>query len=376
MRVKKRIPAKSIVGLAIASIIAFSACSGGGASPSAAPASAPPAASSPASAAPSAAPSVSEIDALYEAAKGEGALVFYSSFEIDQIENLIKGFNAKYPEIKVEYLRGDSLEEQIASEVAAGTPSADTVSSTARRTYAGLKDGWIESYVPPESLTLPEEFQLPSGEAVNIGQNITTFAWNTECVKPGEEPKDWEDLVDPKWAGKVAIQDPLQGGGVTSWLRTLYYEWGEAKWADYMAKLIAQKPIYGNYTATQETLASGEACIMPAAYPTFIEPLKKDGAPLEWGVPASWGITTTNTMPLVKNARHPNAAKLWLNWIASEDGQKTFAAGGGYPIRPGTATADYDRLNGIKLVQSPFLKFEEDADFWTAKIKELFGGSR
>ena len=159
-----------------------------------------------------------------------------------------------------------------------------------------------------------------------------TIWYNSLLVKP-EEITSWDNLLDPKWKGKIAILDPRSpGSGESSWAFLLRIK-GEA----YLAKLAAQEMMVGrNLRQLAEQVARGKSSIsLGLSYYSYL-PFIKAGLPVK---PISsikegfYAATGSGNVALLKNMAHPNAAKVFLNWMLSKDGQTALTRALGQPTR-------------------------------------------
>jgi iron(III) transport system substrate-binding protein len=285
---------------------------------------------------------------------------------------LSKAFSEKYPGVEVDFFRAglSQVMERFSTESAAGRHSADVVDLVVRRAKEAHSKGLVTPYTPPALANYPAEMQVEGGIYVPYALHLGSFAWNTDLVSAEDAPKTWEDLLDPKWRGKLAMQDPMQGGGAAAWVITMYDAWGEERWTDFMTRLAAQKPDYGGYLQVREMVVSGEAAIQVAAYPNFTEPLAMKGAPIDWGTPQPT-MRTYFTLNLSKNAPHPNAGKLFINFMLSDEAQQVLADNSMLPALESAWPEPYRKLQGTKYV--PQARLESTKPEWfKEKIREFF----
>lgn len=313
--------------------------------------------------------------ALHDAAKREGRLTLYTDMPGETVERMITGFKAKFAGVDVEFFRGDTTQvfQRFQTETAAGRHAVDTITSTVRRTRHMVQRNMLAPYKSEALARYPKDL-VPDHNLWSVyAMTLTGFAWNTRQVPAGQEPKGWDDLLDPRWRGKLGMQDPLQGGGVASWIATMYGAWGEAKWTDYMTRLAAQNPVYGRYLQVQDQLGGGEIAVQCAAYPDYVQStLKAKGAPVEWGMPNPIVRTSLSTS-VSANAPRPNAAKLFVDFLLSAEAQQILAERGALPALRAQWPAHFARLESASFVDSADELEEQRQEFFQAKIKEFFG---
>jgi iron(III) transport system substrate-binding protein len=310
----------------------------------------------------------------YESAKREGKLVLYTDQVGEIAEKVIAGFKEKYPGIDVDYYRGDTTEvsQRLETEAAAGRQLVDVITGTVRRSRLIPQD-LLASYASPELANYPSDLNPPHHRWSVYSVSLTSLAWNTRLVPAGQEPKDWNDLLDPKWIGKIGMQDPLQGGGAASWFATMYVAWGEQRWSEYMRKLGAQQIRYGRYLQVQDMLGGGEVLVMAAAYPDYLQSsLKAKGAPVEWGV-SNPVVRTGLAVDLISHAPHPNAGRLFVDYMLSRDAQRMSAQLGRLPALQSEWPPAFDRLKAANFIDSADEVESQRADFFKEKLKEFFG---
>jgi ABC-type Fe3+ transport system substrate-binding protein len=265
---------------------------------------------------------------LYELAKKEGQVIWYSPATEPDATTFIKAFEAKYPGISVEQLRLTSspLAERFSAEREAGADTADAVQTTDPVfMQTALEKGWftpLQEAGLPGYDAFPKELLRP-----NLGSMITTvslgaFLYNTDLVSEADVPRTWDDLLDPKWKGEIIMPDP-------STTRTSLGRWGalvEHLGEEYMAKFREQdvRFIADGGVATAELLAAGEASIMAPSTTSVAEELIVNGAPIGMVLPDATSALFTGPA-LNSTAKHPNAAKLFINFLIGPEGSDIFA---------------------------------------------------
>lgn len=318
--------------------------------------------------------SVASAQGSYEAAKREGKLTIYSDQTIETIQALSDGFKAMYPGIDVDFFRSDStkLMQRFETESAAGRHSADVMTTVDRLTKTLVAKGLTQEHRSEQLSNYPEDLHVANGQYSNWGVSLTSFAYNTDLIAEADVPKDWEDLLDPKWKGKIGMQDPLSGGGAKMWVVTMFRELGADKWEDFMTKLADQGIVYGSYLPIREMLISGEISIQVAAYPDYTEPVRVDGAPVNWSTPRFIGFVGLTAF-VSANATNPNAAKLFVDFILSKEGQDIVGQQRKIPALGNSRPGAYARLNVSRLVPNAVETLSGREAFFDEKLKEFFG---
>ncbi len=273
--------------------------------------------------------------ATIEAAKKEGSLVFYTSMTADQAQRVLNAFNAKYPFVQPKIFRavGERLLTKIMAEAQAGKYEFDAVQSAESQAYFLKKRNLLLRYASPEVKNIRKPFFDPDGywAAVYIMPNV--IAYNTQLVKPNEVPKTDDELLNPKWKGKIAM-DPTK----PEWFAWKLKLMGQEKGLAYMKRLGAQDfRLYPGLSLVTNLLAAGEFPLVLNTYLHNVEEIKRKGGPVDW---TAQDPVFTKFQPLGIGAKssHPNAAKLFANFMFSEEGQKIIASFGRVPTRLGVAT--------------------------------------
>jgi ABC-type Fe3+ transport system substrate-binding protein len=274
---------------------------------------------------------------LIEGAKPEGQVVFYSGMIQNQaVRPLLDGFHKKYPFLTGTNWRAtpEEIFAKATAEARANNRVADVIEGTGigeMATGAGL----AETYRPAILDEYPETYRDPSRRWTVTNLYYYGVAYNTKLVPADSAPKTFEDLLDPKWKGKMAwrVGDPTGG---ELFIANLLSAWGEDKAMAYLQKLKDQKII--NFGAgSARTLVDR---VMAGDYPMALNiyanhPLisAEKGAPVATQLLAPVASTAA-TMVLVKGAPHPFSAMLFIDYILSEEGQKILASAEYYPAKP------------------------------------------
>ncbi len=289
---------------------------------------------------------------IVDAANKEGKVVWYESSPETDIAKVAAEFNKKYPAIKVEQVRltGADVGTRILTESQAGGPTADVGTSGAEVPYELNKQG-IVAHVNWADLGIDPKL-APSPEAVSTTAATYVVVINTKLVSDAEAPKSWDDLLNPKWKGRIGtwIQPQFQAQLVPAW--------GADKTTEWVKKFAAQQPVFKQSTfPISEAVAAGELPLGVIVYHTA-KPLLEKNAPIKIIVLDPTPVTMLHSFIPTK-ASHPNAAKVFMAWLHSTEGNLAYenATGRGNPKISGTATAKL--LAGKNLSEYPYDKQNE-----------------
>jgi iron(III) transport system substrate-binding protein len=267
---------------------------------------------------------------IIEAAKQEGKVSYYTTMTLSQSKKVVDKFQQKYPFIQAELFRGggDEVLNRILNE-ARGDLYAWDVVSTRGDSVLTLKDSkLITSYHSPESKFVSPDLVDDEGYWTAYYVNPYVLGYNTNLVNKADVPETYEELLDPKWKGKkISIDDSAYG-----LLAGLERAWGKEKAVVYFKKLAAQQPVVmrGNTNRVQLAMA-GEYPLIIAYAPTIQRETSK-GHPLDW-VPLEPVPVQVNPMMLAAKAPHPNAGKLFIDFLLSKEGQEMLVGFRRIPVR-------------------------------------------
>lgn len=304
---------------------------------------------------------------LIEGAKKEGALMWYTSTSIEDVKGLFDLFNKKYPFIKTEFVNAGSarLFNRILNETRAGKVYFDLVAVRGLETQMLVKGSFLQPYMSPESSAYPAGFKDPKGHWVDYFDAYNVIGFNTKQVPKDQAPKSWEDLLNPRWKGKIALDD-----GMYSWYGAMHLAWGRERAQNYMKALAKQDiQLRGGQTLIAQLMAAGEFPIgMVLAH--RMERMKEQGAPVDWATTLDPITVSLHPIGVSTKAPHPNAAKLFIDFVLSKEGQQTVLAIGRTPARPGIDTKM--QAKNLKLFPIP----PELGDHYSQHVREfreLFG---
>lgn len=263
-------------------------------------------------------------DALYEAAKKEGLVTWYSVILGNEAAlPLARAFEARYPGIKVDHQRANTMlnAKKVIDEAKAGVIRGDVFDGSTT-VVPILEAGLVEPYIPPNAAAIPEQYRDAQGRWNAVLLEFLTVGYNADMVAPADVPKTREDLLDPKWRGKIVWSDSPGFTGGAGYVANTLMDMGEDKGMAFLAKLRAQEivPHKGDGHAVAGLLAEKKypLGLQIFNHHTFIE--RGLGHNVQW-VKMEPVLSFSNNMGLVKGGPHPNAARLFVNFALSPEGQ-------------------------------------------------------
>ncbi len=312
--------------------------------------------------------------ALYDAALAEGKLTYYTARFLYQEEAVVNAFKRAFPGIEVDLVRypGGKLYEMILTEEAANRLTADVFLLTDIGLMTDLNErGLLAEHYPPAADKYPAEAKL-EGYIYPPEMSFQVIAYNPELVDADEAPKDWEDLLDPRWKGKIGMVQA--GAGGSTWAET--YMTRKTFGVEYWEALAEQDPLIHTGALTfWRNLMSGEIEVgFGASQASYMDKVHMN-APIEWVFPPSGLPVFFTLMSIVEGGPNPNAAKLFMNWYLSRDAQTVLAQmTGSYSLRedtyPPAGLPGVEELNIFMPDQKEIVELREA---WISEWNEIFG---
>ncbi len=254
---------------------------------------------------------------LIESAKKEGKLIWYTSTNVTESKPLLDDFEKQYPFIRGEIFRasGEVILNRIISETRAGRWNFDVVMVGEFDVLMGAK--LLAPYKSPEAKNFIADFINPNGYWSAVYVNYRTIGYNSKIVAEKDAPKQWEDLLDAKWKGKISLEEEDY-----VWYGALVKYWGKEKTQKYMRALAKQDIQWRKgHTLISQLMAAGEFPL-GVIYAHRIEEMKQRGAPVEWSNTVNPVVATLNGAGLSLKAPHPNAARLYIDYLLSKPAQQ------------------------------------------------------
>ena len=260
---------------------------------------------------------------LIAAAKKEGKVVNYTSVDLPLAEKVAKAFEAKYPgiSVRVERTGAERVFTRIAQERSSNIHACDVVqSSDAAHFVVWKREGILAPYVPEEvAQHYPAEHKDPDGLFASYRVFLCVMARNTDLVKEADAPKSYQDLLDPKWAGKIVKAHPGYSGTI---LTATHQTARDVGW-DYFEKLAKQRVMQVQSASDPpKKLALGERAIMADGIEYGVFQLKETGKPVDVIYPAEGTPLIIGPNGVLKNAPNPNAARLLQSFMLSAECQQ------------------------------------------------------
>jgi ABC-type Fe3+ transport system substrate-binding protein len=274
---------------------------------------------------------------LIEGAKKEGKLVLYSAMIEDQaLRPIAAAFRAKYPFIDMTFWRADTrdlINKTLAE--ARGRATVGDLVEGGGVSQALVRAGVLQPFKTPATAIYDKDMVDPKGYWAATRVSYFGLAYNPNLVPAAEVPKTYEDLLDPKWKGKMCWSSTVETGGALMQITFLRMIWGEQKAEDYLEKLSTQK-IINHTTSPREVVNKVMQGECPIALTIFLHhPLISAlrGATVA-AQPIEPVINNASVITLVKGTKHPHAAMLFIDFILSKEAQEVLKKADYLPAHP------------------------------------------
>jgi len=233
-----------------------------------------------------------------------------------------------------------------------------------------MKDeGLFTKFIPVPSEKFPGEF-IEKDALITPWRIIPiSILYNTDLVKKSELPKSFQDLLEPKWKGKISMPDPSRHTTTAQFLANLDKLMGD-KWLDYVKALAQQKPhLVQSLAPVTNVIIRGEAAVGI----TYVKYVKQYKGPTDY-VMLDKFLADANYMSLSAKAAHPNAARLYIEYATSGPGQKAMAEEGEFVLYPGVNPAIHDAEKVISRTIFMDAPAEEEFKKLRAQFRKIFLG--
>jgi iron(III) transport system substrate-binding protein len=305
---------------------------------------------------------------LEEKAKKEGRVTYYTTMNMSETIKLVNGFKKKYPFMKVETFRSgdEALISKVETEARLGRHLWDVMSITGFAGYHLFQKGFFAKYDSPERRSIMDGSKDKEGYWTSNYTNSHIVVYNTQLVPKDQAPKTWEDLLDPKWKGKMALD-----AKDFEWFANMLKFMGEEKGLAFMKKLAAQElRIQAGHTLLTQLVAAGELSIGISMYGHRVEQMKKLGAPLEW-VGMNPVVLNLHPIALSAHASKVNAGKLLIDYLLSKDAAQIIRSLSRIPDRTDVLPDPPGLIKGVPILASD-LRLVKDYNRYVKLYREIF----
>jgi len=313
---------------------------------------------------------------LYPKAKQEGNLIVYSVWDVEHLRVITEAFMKRYPGIKATFWQGRNPEivTRALTEFQGGQASFDVVLSDNAPPVIRAAGGIMDYNTVQRDV-----LYLHDPNMATVSLQIQALAFNTKKIKPADLPKSWEEVASPKYKGMIALDDPMRAGPLSSMLSGLKTQWkDDARFNNFLRNLKALGvPVHKSTSAMFRLVISGEYAIcMPALLHDVMEEMHK-GTPVGY-VKTVPPVVFPRQAGIYAKSPNPNAAKLFAEWLISDEGQKTTDS-----IGRETSRNDFKSKTSIESAYGKNMKplpvidqfFLEDPKAWLDKfVKPIWEG--
>jgi iron(III) transport system substrate-binding protein len=307
--------------------------------------------------------------AQLDAAKREGEIVFYASMNLAEAHIMIAEFEKRYPFIKVKLNRAGSekLLTRILTEARAKRVSADIIQTVEFSMHLLKRSGVLARYVSPSDALYPKNFK-DEGFWTTVYYNPYVAAYNTRLVTSPMMPKTYGDLLDPKWRGKLMME-----GTKADWFAGMLQIMGQERGLQYMRQLAKQEPMLREgHELLAQLVAAGEGFLDINIPASSVDRVKEKGAPIDW-IALGEAPAIMVGIGLAAQATHVNAAKLFIDFALSREGQKLQQGFGRLVARSDLTSEQPAAIRQIKMVPvNPELA--EKMNDYAKQLRTIFGG--
>lgn len=309
---------------------------------------------------------------LYAAAKQEGKVVWWTShYQLSAAEAVRDAFVAKYPGVQVEFIRQTAqvVYQRLSQNLKAGVKELDVFASTDESHYLKLKSqGVLAAHKPLGVDHLPKAFQgIDPDNTYHLGALALVVVNHHPSVTA--PPQKWTDLHDPKWQGQITLGHPGFSGYVGNWVVAM---WDKHGW-EYFTRLAKNKPKIGrSIFDTVTDIVGGERKVGAGPENQSLES-KAKGNPIDIKFPSDDAVIVISPVGILKDAPHPNAARLFESFFYSKEYSQAMAKTFNYPLRsdvPAPAGVSIDR---VKYYRNKAERLDKGIPEAIEKWRETFG---
>lgn len=314
---------------------------------------------------------------LYEAAKKEKPLTVYTAhYNTEDAQSLCTAFEKKYPGLQCNFVRTTAqvAYQRFMQDEQAHAPVASIFSSTDVSHFPALKEkGLLMQYRPHNLANMVDslkEYNDKDGEYWVTAAALMLVTYNSSEVSAKDAPKNWTDLLDPKWKGKVSIGHPAFSGYVGTWVVLMQKLYG---W-DYFTRLEKNQPQIGRSVNDTVTMLNSKERVV-AAGPEATTLLSRDkGNPLAVVYPTDGSLLMVSPSGIPKDAPSPNAGKLYMEFLLSKEAAEVQVKSHNLSVVKGVAAAPGAKpLESIKVIRPTEEEITKGIPEVKKKFRDTFG---
>jgi iron(III) transport system substrate-binding protein len=305
-------------------------------------------------------------------AKSEGKVVWYTSTPIPQGQKIAALFEKEFG-IKVEMFRsgGSAVLRRFQQELDAGRIAADVMTTSDPAASAQIaRKGIFVPFKPKNFDKIPDAAKDKDGQFVAQRLNMMTVYLRTDKITAADEPKTWSDLADPKYKGKLVITDPSFTALQVSVVGMISKELG---WGFYEALRKNDIMVVQGNQQSSDMIKRGERFVAVGALDSYAAEERAAGHPIKTLYPSDGVFVIPSPTAVIKGGPNPNAAKLFAEFMISDEIQKIFPADGGFAARSDIAApAGSPALSSIKILPVDYEYIEKQAPAIKKRFNEIF----
>lgn len=260
---------------------------------------------------------------IEERARKEGEMIWYTSMSLTDFPKIVGAFEKTFPFVKISTnrLAQSSLMPKVETEARAGRFTVDVIGSAPVEMWELKQKGLSAAYLSPELKAFPSGSYDPQGFWSSTEVTPLVLAFNTTLLPPGEAPRSYQDLLAPKWKGKMNF-----GSDEYAWYSVMLDGMGKTKGLDFMRALARQQLHIpgGSSIMRLQLMLAGESAIAIAARGRRATEYKEKGAPIDYRLLDPYPAEP-NGLALMRRSAHPYASILFIDWMLSEEGQTVLA---------------------------------------------------
>jgi len=313
--------------------------------------------------------------AMIQAARKEGSVAWYTSLAIPSSTSIAQAFKTKYTGIDVEVHRTGSQRvlQRVMQEASSGIKTADVIHTSDAGHFVLLRDkGLLLQYTPKGVENFAVGFKDKNGFYFGMRATLSVIAYNPKIVLEKDAPHSWKDLLNSKWNGKMVSAHPGYSGIIMTHVLALVNLYG---W-DYFRDLAKNKlHLVQSANDPAGIVASGERPVGVNGAEYFYYKTQKQGNPIKIVYPKEGIPLVVSPVAIAKNSLHPNAAKLFTEFIVTKESQQLLADKEGlYTGHPEvTYPVDKPKLKDLKLLSADPDELEKRNEEIKKRFVEFFG---